>query len=856
MPDITINGRVIAAKNGMTVLDAALSHDIDIPHICDHPHLEKYGGCRMCLVSVEGTPRLLTSCTLKPEEGMVIETESPEVIKARKSTLEFMLINHPLECPSCDKAGICKLQDYAVRYGAASGRFEEKKIVKRSNLHDPLIKQNMGRCIMCTRCVRMCDGVQGAKALAPVGRGNISFIAPFAGERFDCEYCGNCISACPVGALTSKACTGGVRSWDMDRQVESSCPHCGMGCRIMVESKGTRIQRISPRSEDSISKGILCARGSFAHDFVNSPERLTSPLIRENGVLRKATWPEALERVAGSLLHIRDTCGGSSIAGVASAYCTNEDNYMFQKFIRSALGSNNVDSPARMGIAGSRPFIEKILGPGATMTPVSAVSGSDAVIVVGGDPVKDMPVLGVNVRQAFARGATVVSFGHVQGLARQSTFHINVPPGRDWPAVEALLENLLKHRKPDGRDPAMESIIASLELPGPGDIPDIQHEESILSLTDMLKDKESVTIVVGREAAAHKHGSRNLLVLCALGYVLNASLILSSEGPNENGLLDMGCVPDHLPAGRLLTDETMRAEFEKAWGCPIPSRAGLGLMEMFEAAHTQKVKAMYVMGANPVESLPGSRFVQEALGNLEMLVVQDIFMTETALMADVVLPAASWGEKDGTYTNVEQQTVRIEKVIESENRPDWQILADLSALCNVKADYKNAKEVMAEAERLSPDPKQRAPQAIRDLPDISGLYPVPPMPEVKEYYLELEKAYFSTGTLTRNSISMMDVCPAPALNMNPATALGLDLKEGDEVAVSTDHGSLVLPVKTMPLLTDGTFVISGSSSMNGIMGLFECRVSRFTSTPYASYSGFKISKCSNSHTPGNALAFK
>ena len=288
----------------------------------------------------------------------------------------------------------------------------------------------------------------------------------------------------------------------------------------------------------------------------------------------------------------------------------------------------------------------------------------------------------------------------------------------------------------------------------------------------------------------HEHGARNLLVISALAYVLGARLVLSSGKPNENGVLDMGCSPRRLPGGYSISDEAARGKFEAGWGCNISSQQGMTLMEMLKAADAGKLKALYIMGYDPAESLPGTRFVQEALGKLEMLVVQDIFMSETARMADVVLPAASWGEKDGTYTNVEQQTVHIEKVIENNNRPDWRILADLGALCNVKAGYKNAKEVMAEAERLISDPvDMNIKKGNEPAPDISELYSMPPMPSCKEYYLELEKPYFSTGSLSRNSISMMDVCPTPALNMNPATALGLDLKEGDEVTVSTDHGS-------------------------------------------------------------------
>ncbi len=849
MPDITVNGQVIAAEDGMSVLDAALSHGIDIPHICDHPMLEKYGGCRMCLVSLEGIPRLVTSCTLKPTEGMVIETESPEVIKARRSVLEFMLINHPLECPSCDKVGSCKLQEYTFRYGAAEGRFEEKKIIKTGFIKDPLIKKNMGRCIMCTRCVRMCADVQGANALAPVGRGNKSVIGPFAGDRFDCEYCGNCISICPVGALTKKKRQFGARPWDMEEKAVSSCPHCGMACQMNIESRMQAIQKVSPLATDPLNEGLLCARGSFGHDFLQSPARLTTPLVRKNGHLKEATWEEALRKVSEGLLRIKNDHGGDSIAGVASSYCTNEDNYMFQKFIRSALGSNNVDSSARMGIAGSRPFIESLLGPNATASYVPGISTSDAVIVLGGDPLIEMPLIGVKVRNAFKNGAAIINFGYSKGLEKHSTFNFNTPQGHQWPVVEALLAQLLKHERPKGENQAMEDLLQRLELPEPEDIPYAHHAEDILSAAEALRDKERIAIIAGSGAAMHEHGARNLLVISALVYALDAKLVLSSGKPNENGVLDMGCSPQRLPGGYSINDDAARMRFEEGWGCNVPSQQGMTLVEMLKAADAGKLKALYLMGYNPVESLPGSRFVQEALGKLDMLVVQDIFMSETARLADVVLPAASWGEKDGTYTNVELQTVRIEKVIENKNRPDWQILAELSALCNVKAGYKNSSEVMAEAGRLSSNPKDMnikkgnaMAQAGKDMPDISELYSMPPMPETKEYYLELEKPYFSTGALTRNSISMMDVCPAPALNINPETALGLDLKEGDEVTVSTDHGSLVLPVKIMPSFTDGTFVISNSSVMPGIMGLFECKEARFTSTPYASYSGFKVSK--------------
>lgn len=853
---ITINGRRVTANDGMTVLDTALRNGIEIPHLCDHPLLEKHAGCRMCLVSVAGYPRLVTSCTLKPEEGMVIETETPEVNRARKAVIEFMLINHPLECPSCDKAGTCSLQDYAVRYGAASGRFQEKKIVKSENLGDPLITRNMGRCIMCTRCVRMCSGVQGANALAPVGKGNASIVEPFAGDSFSCEYCGNCLSVCPVGALTSRLQRYGARPWDMDKRSRSICPHCGVGCQVTVESRQGSIQRVNPRSNGRLGEGILCARGSFGYGFVESPERLTSPLIRENGRLRRASWEEALKRVSEGFLEIKRSHGGSAIAGVASTHCTNEDNYMLQRLMRTAFGTNNVDSPARLGIAGSRPFIEGILGPGETATPVSEVPASDAVIVLGGDPVSEMPVLRVKVRNAFMNGATVVTFGHTPGLAMYRAFSFDEPAGQEWPAVEALLGQVLKRRKLKGEVPALDGLIHKLELPEPEDIPSMHHAEDIACAAETLKDKRSVTIVVGRGAAAHEHGARNLLVISALAYALDAGLVLTSEGPNENGLLDMGCTPDRLPGGAAVDDGDAKARSEEAWGCAIPGWQGLTLMEMFEAANTGKVRAMYVMGSNPAASLPDSRLVRHALEKLDMLVVQDILMTETALMADVVLPAAGWAEKEGTYTNVERTVVHLEKALETDLRPDWSILAEMSSLCGVDAEFSSAGEVMAEASGLIKGYGGIRYAGLReargfksgngasreglDISDYEELCNKPPAKDVRDCHLVIKKSIISSGTLSRHSDALISVSASPSLEMNSETASAFGLERGDIAEVITKRGSITLPVRINPSLPEKTIALAGVEQTPGVLGLFQYGTAGIINTTYAQVSGLII----------------
>jgi NADH dehydrogenase/NADH:ubiquinone oxidoreductase subunit G len=398
MITVTINEKEITLEKPVTVLEAARSAGISIPTLCYHPALERYGGCRLCLVEVEKMPRLQTACTLMTADGMIVRTETDAIAEVRRGILEFLLINHPLDCPYCDKAGECELQDLVEKYGPTTGRYKEKKRKMPESLEDAIIVRNMERCIVCTRCVRMCEGVQGASAIAVMERGGHSHIEPFSGGKYDCEYCGNCISVCPVGAIMSRLHRHSYRPWQMTDQVETICPYCGVGCTVTAQVRDDTIKRVIPKLGSPVNNGLLCSRGRFGYEFVGNRDRLTRPLIRKNGVLEESTWEEAIHRVAQKLGEIKENYGSSSIAGIASPRCTNEDNYVFQKFMRVTIGTHNVDSTARTGYAGAQQFIENIFGQGATANIISGISRSDAVFVAGGDPTTVNPILGLQIR--------------------------------------------------------------------------------------------------------------------------------------------------------------------------------------------------------------------------------------------------------------------------------------------------------------------------------------------------------------------------------------------------------------------------------------------------------------------------
>ncbi|MEW5745010.1 MAG: NADH-quinone oxidoreductase subunit NuoG [Nitrospirota bacterium] len=819
MITVTINDKQIKLEKPVTILEAAKIAGIKIPTLCHHEMLNPYGGCRLCLVEIEKMPRLQTACTLNITDGMVVRTETEKVVEARKGMLEFLLINHALDCPYCDKAGECDLQDLVMKYGPTAGRFDEGKRRHPESYDDPIIVRNMERCISCTRCVRMCSQVQGASAIAMVNRTSKTFVEPFSGGRYNCEYCGNCLTVCPVGAIMSRLHKHTYRQWFIEKNVDTVCSFCGVGCSVTAQVRGNALVRVVPEVEKGVNRGLLCNRGRFGYDYIASPRRLKAPLIRKEGELREATWSEAFTVISQRLKDIKEKHGGGAIAGVASARCTNEDNYVFQKFMRVALGSNNIDSAAGFAFAPAQKFFEQIFGQGVTANPLSGITHADGVFVVGGDPAAVNPVLGLQIRAAAQKEVPVITVGFAAGLKRFSTDSLVPAPYTETALLAALVTELLKKKQLSGERSAFEEMIKKLQPVTLGEASETcgVPVEALAAAVERLAGVANPAIIIGRDIIQRKEGHTNLLLLAALVHLLNGRIYLSAELPNEQGLVDMGCLPDMLPGGRPLAVESFRKRYEEFFNVTVPAAPGLSLMEMIEAAQAKNVKALYVMGENIAFTVPGQKVVREALSGLELLVVQDIFLSETAQLAHVVLPALSWAEKEGSYTNLERRMQHLNKAVDgpqdSVAMEDWRILAEISRLLGVDMSYKGASDILGEIAKISPLHKG---VTYEDMDQGAGMWPYKgePLrhdvgiqgialpegktllkkPEANKVYLALDKPLFHSASQSRHSAALNSISSKPYVKIGTKLAQKLGVADGDYVTIATEIGTLDLPV--------------------------------------------------------------
>ncbi|MBI4691332.1 MAG: NADH-quinone oxidoreductase subunit NuoG [Nitrospirae bacterium] len=871
MITISINGKEIRLEKPMTVLEAARSAGIKIPTLCWHEQLEKYGGCRLCLVEVEKMPRLQTACTLMVADGMVIRTETGRIADVRRGILEFLLINHPLDCPYCDKAGECDLQDLVEKYGPVTGRFKEKKRKVPESLEDPVIVRNMERCIVCTRCVRMCEGVQGASAIAVIDRGGHSHIEPFSGGRFDCEYCGNCVSVCPVGAIMSKLHRHSYRPWQLVDEVETICPYCGVGCTLVVQVRDDVIKRVVPKLGTVVNNGLLCSRGRFGYEFVGSKERLTKPLIRiaskthdasrvtHNEIFREATWEEAISFVAKKLEEIKDKYGSDSIAGIASPRCTNEDNYIFQKFMRTAIGTNNIDSTARTGFAGAQNFIENIFGQGATANIIPGLSNSDSVLVIGGDPTAINPILGLQIRACSRKGGNILTIGKVKGLRFFNPVSLKPVLYTETVLLEGIVTALRERIGLPGSNPNLEAGIKDINI-SDGEIEKtcgIKGNDFTMFMK-ILSESSTPSIVIGKELVQSNSGNYKLLLIAAINYLINGRIYLLSERANEQGLLDMGCAPDLLPGYRPLTFAEFRRKYENSWKTSIPDKVGFSIFEMMDAAKEGSLKALYVMGENPVFNLPDARSVEAAMKNIDFLVVQDIFLTETARLADVVFPALSWSEKDGTFTNMERRIQRLRKAVHREGMEDWRIISEVSKHMGVPLNYSNPEDIFNEVSKVSPLHRD---MTYEDIEKGEAVYPYKGEPlrgvseEIKfqvpsskfqvsdkKLYLKLERPLFHSGTLSTKAPALVNIYPEAMARISPDTAKSLSLGDGDIVRVSTKIGSLELPVSVDKELDNSSVLLSNNFEGKGAFSLMEYTLDSVTKAPCIDYNEARIEK--------------
>jgi len=643
----TIDGQQVTTSPGTLVIEAAKSQGIEVPSFCYYPGLSLQAACRMCLVEVEKMPKLQTACTLVATDGMVVKTGTDQVHKARKDMIEFLLSNHPLDCPVCDKGGECELQDMTFRYGLDKTRFIEEKLHSPEQKWSPLVYYDAPRCILCFRCVRVCDEGMDVKALGVGSRGVQSVILPNQPGELACEECGMCIDICPVGALTSGTYRYQTRPWEMT-YVGNPCAHCSNGCKTTLSVRNNEILRANNRDHSGINGEFLCAKGRFGFDFTTHTERIRQPLIRRNGKLEPASWEDALEEVARRLKLVHEANGSAAIGVIGSNHTTNEENYLLNRFARVTLGTNNLDHHRTADYAG----LATALGPKAkdSLATMADVYNAPAVLLIGNDATQQNPLVAWQIRTGVRHhGLRLYAInGRPSKIHRQAKVIVEVSKGAEHAAVRWLASEKGQF--------------------------DAKTTEALVQLKAGLEAEKDVVILFGADIQGA--AIRDLVSFSArLGG--KTKFMALGDYANSRGAADMGVLPDRLPGYGPLSDASERARFGKLWGGDISATPGLTARAMMEAAVAGKLKALYVVGANPLKTFGVAQ--PDRLAGLELLVVHDMFLTETALRADVVLPAASSYEKDGTLTNTAGEVQLTHRSIDPQGpRSDFDLLRILS----------------------------------------------------------------------------------------------------------------------------------------------------------------------------------
>lgn len=792
---LTIDGREVVVRGGSTVLEAAEKLGIEIPTFCHYAKLVDIGACRMCLVEVEKMRGLQTACTTKVQDGMVVHTNTPEVVATRKGVLEFLLTNHPLDCPMCDAGGECELQDKVFQFGPAVSRYSEDKRKKRKALRiSPFIIMDEERCVLCRRCHRFLEEWAGDAQLDLFERGRLTYVGTFPGQQVSSPFSGNVIEICPVGALTSISFRFKARCWEL-KAVPGICTLCGTGCNLMAHSKANRLLRVVGRENLEVNDQWLCDRGRFGHDYVGSAERLTTPMLRRNGQLEPASWDEALSFAARRIQEIATAANPDVVAAIGSARASNETNYLLQKWARSVVGTNNVDFAGRPGS-------------GATPLP-SPTAPLDAgiVVLVGVDPVGDAPMVELFIRRAaLTKGTQVIAIGPKRPSASRYGVWLGCEPGTE-PAVLAGLLHLLARAK------GLEDLKRT-ELP--------QWTEEYAP--QQIREISGVGVEALKQAAAWLAESRNPLVLygdgasqeATLPLVKNLLAILGGKAaylspyPNAWGALLMGVAPGQYPGRVPVEDVKVRDSLSKRWGARLSPRPGLSLGDMLAAAREGKVQAMFVVESDLLSEYPDAR---ASLETLRFLVVQDHFLTPTAAMADVVLPSAAAPECDGSFVNVagRLQLSRAAVYPPNDVRAGWQVIAELAAAMTEENErrpgkaglweYVSAANVWHEVTRCAPvcreceydtmglsgwqiedrAERQKLAKFALELPLGKADYPLT---------LVAGRAVFHKGALLGHSDAIAPQSPENPLLIHPRDAEARGIKTGDVVAVTSPHGSL------------------------------------------------------------------
>ncbi|KPK37848.1 MAG: formate dehydrogenase [Phycisphaerae bacterium SG8_4] len=842
---LTIDGKQITARQGQTVLQAALANGIDIPNLCYDPRLVPSGSCRLCLVEIEGQRGLQPACVFEARDGLVVKTDTDEIREIRKTILELLFQEHKARCTVCDENGRCSLQNYAYEYQLSEeslGQALGAEIVDNYTTGNLALQYDPNKCIRCGRCVRICDEVQMAHALTFKNRAaetevTTAFDLPL--NESTCVLCGQCISTCPTGALYDRSAKGQGQAKDLVR-TRTTCVYCGVGCQIdlNVNPKKNKIVRVTSEVGCIPNDGNLCVKGRFGMDFVGHPERLTTPLIKRNGRLQEATWNEAIGLIAENLSKIKSESGPDSIAGLSSAKCTNEDNYVFQKFIRAGIGTNNVDHCARLCHASTVAGLARAFGSGAMTNSIDEFKNARCIFVIGSNTPEAHPVIALGVREAVVRNDAelIVADPREIELVRYAKFHLQQQPGTDVALINAMMnvileENLYDKEFIEQRTEGFEEIVDAIKEMTPEKAEKITtvSAEAIRQAARIYAKADAASIVFSMGITQHTTGTDNVLSLANLAMLTgNVGKQCAGVNPlrgqnNVQGACDLGALPNVYPGYQSVEDADIHAKFEKAWNAKLSAKTGLTVVEMFHAIEDGSVRALYLMGENPALSDPNLNRTRKALEKVEFLIAQDVFLSESAQYADVVLPAFSFAEKEGTFTNTERRIQRVRKAVNppGQSRDDWRIVCEIATAMGIPMQYENASEIMDEIASVSPlyggiaydrieSVGLQWPCLDRDHPGTKYLHkgefkrgkgkfhPVrfrePAEAPSDEFPMILSTGrqlyQYHTGTLSRKSPAIDQKSPTGYVEIHFKDAKEYGIEDGDSVEVSTTRGKV------------------------------------------------------------------
>ncbi|MCZ6590152.1 MAG: formate dehydrogenase subunit alpha [Alphaproteobacteria bacterium] len=865
----TLDGRAVTAAAGETIWQVAQREGIEIPHLCytPEPGYRPDGNCRVCMVHIEGERPLAASCLRQPDEGMVVETEAPRATAARNMVIELLLADQPARDTAHDPQS--KFWQWTDRMGISASRLPARETPPADSSH-PAMAVNLDACIHCNLCVRACREVQVNDVIGMAGRGiesKIVFDFDDPMGQSTCVACGECVQACPTGALLPATMieigvdAAGVGSAAADRTVDSVCPYCGVGCQLTYHIKDDRIIKVDGRNGPA-NEGRLCVKGRFGFDYVNHPDRLTTPLIRKDGVgkrwddevdpanpwthFREATWDEALDAAANGLRRVADRHGGDAIAGFGSAKGSNEEAYLFQKLIRTAFKTNNVDHCTRLCHASSVVALMETIGSSAVTAPFTAAEDSDCIIVIGARPTENHPVAATYLKQAAKRGATLIVIDpRGYALTRHADHFIQFKPGTDVALLNAMMHTILEEGLADdqfiaGYTEDFDALKTKVAAFSPEDMAEVcgVEAETIRTVARIYATAERAIIFWGMGISQHVHGTDNARCLISLA-LLTGQIGRPGTGlhplrgqNNVQGASDAGLIPMVYPDYQSVTDPVVRERFETLWGVEnLDPNAGLTVVEIMDAARAGDVRAMYIMGENPAMSDPDQHHARQGLANLDHLVVQEIFLTETAVHADVILPASAWPEKSGTVTNTNRQVQigRPALPLPGDVRQDWWIIQEIAQRLGLGWSYSGVDMVFDELrqamlsidgitwERLQREDAVTYPCDAEDqpgqeimfangFPTASGrgkfvpadVLPPDELPD-DDYPMVLSTGrlleHWHTGAITRRATVLDDIEPAAVATLHPRELRRLDVEPGGSIRVATRRGTIELAAR-------------------------------------------------------------